>query len=202
MHTANRHALKEWAVVCAAIAEGCQSLLLRKGGLRERGGRFRCDHAEFWLFPTRFHQDPGELVDDARPLLSRVQSQIPAEGIVPLNVYIEVEDVAWLDEPAALSALAETHILSQKTVEQRFRYRRAGLALMVIRAYALDKPLEIDDIAEYAGCHSWVELDQALPTSGLRPVLDEAQHSQRLRSIRQILQNHKVRLDGWETVDE
>ena len=45
-------ALKEWAVICRALAEGRQSLLLRKGGIAEAGGAFQVEQPRFWLLPT------------------------------------------------------------------------------------------------------------------------------------------------------
>jgi hypothetical protein len=38
-------ALKEWAVICQALAEGRQTILLRKGGIAEPGGAFRVEHS-------------------------------------------------------------------------------------------------------------------------------------------------------------
>ncbi len=45
MTTENSIAMKEWAAVCLALAEGRQSLLLRKGGIAEGSGGFRMEHA-------------------------------------------------------------------------------------------------------------------------------------------------------------
>jgi len=56
MLPSNAMAFKEWAVVCAALGSGQQSLILRKGGIHEGRGGFRVAHPEFWLFPTGFHQ--------------------------------------------------------------------------------------------------------------------------------------------------
>ena len=36
-----KDAFKEWAVICRALAEGRQALILRKGGIAEAGGDFR-----------------------------------------------------------------------------------------------------------------------------------------------------------------
>ncbi len=51
-------AFKEWSGVCDALADGRQSILLRKGGIREEpgAGRFVPEHREFWLYPTGVHQ--------------------------------------------------------------------------------------------------------------------------------------------------
>src|SRR5690606_13104622 len=62
---------KEWAAVCAAIAAGRQTVLLRKGGIQERDTIFEPDHRAFWLLPTRFHQSPEELTPDATEWIAR-----------------------------------------------------------------------------------------------------------------------------------
>jgi hypothetical protein len=49
-------ALKEWAVVCKALEEGRQVLLLRKGGIMEYKQGFEVKHDKFLLFPTFEHQ--------------------------------------------------------------------------------------------------------------------------------------------------
>ena len=48
-------AFKEWQVVCEALADGRQSILLRKGGIHEGRSGFSFAHDAFFLFPTRFH---------------------------------------------------------------------------------------------------------------------------------------------------
>ena len=48
-------ALKEWAPTCAAIAAGQQTILLRKGGIKEP--MFKPIARDFLLFPTSFHTD-------------------------------------------------------------------------------------------------------------------------------------------------
>ena len=47
---------KEWALVCAALGEGRQSVIIRKGGLAEGRDGFAFQHREFFLFPTFFHE--------------------------------------------------------------------------------------------------------------------------------------------------
>ena len=50
------YAFKEWDVICRALADGKQALILRKGGIAEEGGVFRPEHTRFWLYPTYLHQ--------------------------------------------------------------------------------------------------------------------------------------------------
>ena len=49
-------ALKEWSVVCRALEDGRQVVLLRKGGVLEYRQGFEIKHESFWLYPTLEHQ--------------------------------------------------------------------------------------------------------------------------------------------------
>jgi hypothetical protein len=183
MHTSCSVALKEWAVVCAALAAGRQSILLRAGGIAEGRDGFAVDHSEFWLFPTRFHQTSDELVDDAGPLLEEVAHARPPDGIIRLSLYARLASIHRLSDPGQLDRLEGLHILDPDTVRSRFAYRRPGLFVLTLRVYRRDSPLEIVDAPQFAGCHSWVELEQPLSTDGLQPVLDEDGFAERLQMI-------------------
>src|SRR6476619_7415983 len=102
MRPTNRFAFKEWAVTCAALAAGRQSLLVRKGGIHERGGRFDVEHDEFWLFPTRFHQNRAEIRDEAAAFLESAAGSAPPAGVVRLSLYAVIEGVVEIREPSAL----------------------------------------------------------------------------------------------------
>ncbi len=47
-----RPAFKEWEGIVAALGQGAQTILLRKGGIAEGRAGFRPEHDKFWLFPT------------------------------------------------------------------------------------------------------------------------------------------------------
>ena len=63
-------AFKEWAVICEALGEGRQVLILRKGGIAEARGEFTIEHRRFWLFPTYVHQQSSGIKPEAVPLLN------------------------------------------------------------------------------------------------------------------------------------
>ena len=155
-------ALKEWAVVCEAIARGRQSLLLRKGGVAEGPAGFRFEHARFWLFPTRFHATAEQLTPAGADLLPELE-HVPA-GEVRLRLLCEVRKVWRVDKAADLDALAGRHILSPATVLSRFEYREPGLFVAEIEVVPSSLEHRIVDAPRFAGCHSWVELDSPLPT--------------------------------------
>jgi hypothetical protein len=173
MQTASNVAFKEWAVVCAALASGRQTIILRKGGIEEGREGFRVQHREFWLLPTRFHQAASQLVPDAEPLWCQVQESPPPPGTFVVDLYALVQQVIEVRDTAVLKRLNGLHILSQETLEQRFRYRHPGLFILVVRTYRLPRPYIVSDSPYIAGCKSWVELPAEYMTTGAKPVLDD-----------------------------
>lgn len=184
MLAANRFAFKEWAVVCEALLRGRQSLILRKGGIHEGRDGFHVEHREFWLFPTRFHQQPGEIVEEARPLIAEAAARQPANGEIQLQQYALVENVIHIEDEAVLTSLAGLHVWSDETVSQRFHYRRPGLFALVVRMYSKPEPVVIPESPHFAGCRSWVDLPEELPTAGLQPVLGEQEFAAQRERIR------------------
>ena len=176
----NRFALKEWAVVCAALAAGRQSVLLRKGGIQEGPDGFRPDHDQFWLMPTQFHQSADELTPTGADLLHDVEVTRPAEGIVRLDLYACVEGVFRVETESELSTLDALHILAPKTVRDRFHYRTPGLWVLPVRVFRRAELFELTESPHFAGCKSWVDLRNKLPTSGLKPVLAEAEFEEKV----------------------
>ena len=186
MQLETRFAFKEWAVVCAALASGRQTLILRKGGIHEGHEGFRVEHREFWLFPTGFHQQRNEVIPDVWPLLDELQTRGEPRGH-ELELYAVVEDVQQVLDRSALARLSGRHVWSESTVEQRFHYRSPGLFALTVRVYRQPTPVEIADSPHIAGCKSWVDLPTALPTSGLQSVLDDATFDRQRREIQQLL---------------
>lgn len=178
MHVEAEVALKEWAVVCAALADGRQSVLLRKGGIREkaRDGRFAAEHRRFVLLPTYFHaQDSGR----ARDLVPEVRDMLTADpdpGRHHIELYAEVTGLWHIDALPPLRALAGRHVLSDDCVAERFAYRGPGLWVLSLRTYRLDRPTVLADRPGYAGCVSWVDLDEAVRGEAT-PVVTDEQHA-------------------------
>jgi hypothetical protein len=170
-----QHALKEWAVICRALAEGRQALLIRKGGIAESGGEFEVEHPRFWLFSTYVHQQNAGIVPEAASLLEQVEADRPPPGTLRLTHFAEAVGIHHIRELADAWKLAGMHCWSHETVQSRFEYRQPGLFILAVRVYRAPQVFDLPDTAEYAGCRSWVELDRALPTGGAMPVLtDEA----------------------------
>jgi hypothetical protein len=183
MQSTNNIAFKEWAVVCASLGTGRQTIILRKGGIDEGRDGFRVQHNEFWLLPTRFHQEASQLTLDALPLWRKVAAESPPAGKFRIHLYAVVHDVLEFGELAKIHRLAGEHILSAATVEQRFHYRRPGLFVLVVRAYRAPAAFEIDESPYIAGCKSWVELPAGHSTIGAQAVLDAGEFTRRSQAI-------------------
>jgi len=183
----NRIAFKEWAVVCAALELGRQTLILRKGGLREGREGFRVQHRDFWLFPTRFHQQPEELAADSLPLWEQVLATRPGDDLIPIRQYAVVHDVLRIEDAALLAGLHGLTILSPATIAARFGYREPGLFVLPVRVYRLDRPIEISNSPHYAGCRTWVDLETELSTNTAQPVLGDQEAARRFKEIRRAI---------------
>jgi hypothetical protein len=168
-------AFKEWAVICAAIAAGRQSLILRKGGIAEEGGVFRPEYSEFLLYPTYFHAHRDGIKPEFLPLLEEAEAAKPPAGTVRFTHFVRVESVAHVTNLDAALSLDSLHAWTPDVVRQRFHYRAPGLFVLVVRAFRLARPAEVVERPEYAGCKTWVSLDAPVDTAGAEPVLpDEA----------------------------
>ena len=170
-----RHAFKEWAVICRALAEGRQALILRKGGIEEAGGAFRVEQTRFWLYPTWGHQQRDGIKPEASPLLEQAETDRPPPGLLRLSHFAEVTGVYHVHNLAGALAIGALHLWSMETVQARFAYRWPGLYVLPVRIWKAAQVHELPEAPAYAGCKSWVELEQDLPTEEAAPVLaDEA----------------------------
>ncbi len=179
-------AFKEWAGVCHALEQGVQSIILRKGGIREGPGPgvFVPDHAEFWLYPTTVHQAQQGL------RIAGTMSPSPTDGAggsVPIRALARVEIIGYVRDETLLPALEEFHVLTEETVRHRFHYRTRGLWVLGVRIWRRDPGYAIIATPDHAGCKTWVPLDTALSTSDLSPVLDDRDWSDRLRRLTGLL---------------
>jgi hypothetical protein len=178
-------ALKEWAILCRALGDGRQILLIRKGGIEEVKDGFQVAHRDFWLFPTYVHQQAADLVPAVRAEFEAVQAAQPPPGIVEIQLYAAVEDVVRVTDVKSLRALEDLHILSWDCAASRFHYRnRPGVHVLAVRVYRRPKAYRLQASPWYDGCVSWVDLDEPLVTEGCVPVLPDADFGARLADLR------------------
>ncbi len=166
-------AFKEWAAICRALAEGRQSLILRKGGIAEEGGQFRPEHDRFLLYPTHFHeQHRVGIKPNLLPMLETVEREKPSAGTIRFTHFAEVVEVFQVLEVEKALALNELHGWTAEEVTKRFHYRKPGLFVLAVRVFRLPLSIERAERPEYAGCKSWVALEEAISIEGASAVLD------------------------------
>jgi hypothetical protein len=177
-------ALKEWAIVCRALTDGRQIVLIRKGGILEVKDGFEVTHRNFWLFPTFVHQKTTDLVPAVHEEFRTSQAVQPPPGVLPVQLHATVTDAIQVGDLERLRRLEGRHILSWDCVASRFHYRnKPGVYLLVVRVHRRPEPVQLENRPWYDGCVSWVELDQPLSPRGCVPVLADAEFAVRRADI-------------------
>ncbi len=177
-------AFKEWKVICEALMEGRQTLILRKGGIHEASFTFQ--HRQFWLFPTHFHAQ-GEAVktDFCEPL---PEWQVGDE--IQLDAFAELVETVELKDWKKIEALKEHHIWTEETLRQRFEWEGRGMSegslhLAVVRVSRLKEPLMLSYEKKYGGCRSWVDLPiESYQGMLSNPVLSDIEFEEKHAQIR------------------
>ena len=174
-------ALKEWASVCHALETGRQMLLLRKGGIHESAGEFTLEHSVFLLLPTYLHQNIQMLKPSEHAAFAPMSAE-PER--ITLSGFGVATDIIRLGSRRQMDALDDQHIWTPPLIDMRFGYRPENpLYLLLVRAYALSRPVTIDNTPNYAGCKSWVPLTQTIDTAGTAPSIAQADYERRKEYI-------------------
>ena len=171
---AERTALKEWAVLCDALAKGEIVAMVRKGGIREQRAGFSVRHDRFLLYPTFFHEKRAQLQPRFAHRLDGSAPARPPDGIIRIAHVAEVVAVWHVTELERLRAIEPMHGLAWAAVVSRFEYRnRPEVRVVAVRVSALPEVHEIPETRRYQGCVSWVALDVPIDVAGARPVIAE-----------------------------
>ncbi len=174
-------ALKEWAVVCRALEQGRQAVLLRKGGIHESAGEFDLENRAFLLFPTYLHQSLTMLKPTEHAGFE-LRSTEPEQ--VSIRAAGEVTNIVRLQSRQQVDAIDDEHVWAAPLIDMRFNYRPDNpLYLLLVRVYRLEEPLALPNIPAYAGCKSWVPLDQPVDLQAATPIHDDAAYDLRRTSI-------------------
>lgn len=177
---------KDWALVCAALGSGRQSIILRKGGIAEGRDGFRFKHERFFLFPTQYHQQAEMVRADELPGLYPAPAA-PA-GTVEVRYFFALDFAVWVDRWALLGALAPFHVWKEEVIRNRFDYDEpAGVQCAFGRVFRLDTPWTFPDRPGYGGCRSWVNLPPPPANLGATPVLADDAHAARAAAVRAAL---------------
>jgi hypothetical protein len=173
--------LKEWATVCSALGEGRQIVLLRKGGIYESGGEFEIEHRQFLLFPTYLHQNAEMLKEPLRAGLARVSAE-PEK--IQISLAGQITHIVAMKSRDVMDRLDDEHIWSPKLIDMRFNYRPENpLYLLLVRVFRLPEAVTIANTPAYAGCKSWVPLEEKIGLGASKAALEDAQYSHRRETI-------------------
>ena len=161
-------ALKEWAIVCKALEEGRQVLLLRKGGITEYRQGFKIKHNKFLLFPTFEHQSKEYIQPDYIDNLDIIlQHQLTDpyrptanSGRNKLTLYAKVIDVKEVGDKSIIRKLEKYHIWNDRYINLRMDYNpKKPISVLLLRVYKMNNPIEVDIKPEWAGCRSWLSIE-------------------------------------------
>jgi hypothetical protein len=178
-------ALKEWAVVCRALEEGRQVVLLRKGGILEYRQGFEVKHDKFLLFPTFEHQSKDHLQADYANKLDEVLKDDPVGGSNRLTSYAEVVNIKEMTDRAAIKMLSKYHVWNESYVNARMDYNaKKPMSVILLRVFKLDKPILVDTKPEWAGCKSWIPLD--MDATG-KPAMDDSRFNKIASEVKEVL---------------
>jgi len=193
--TACTTALKEWNVAIEALHRGEQTILLRKGGIREP--LFKPPGTEFFLFPTAFHSEAQLLKPGMEERYAEAMALEPKQlAVLPLTTFVQVTGAWQTEDTGLLTALDDLHIWTPAFVEARLKWRaRQPLTLLELRAWRLPQPLQLQIAAgDFWGCFSFVDLAPGLDSTetarqlaGAQPALSDAEFAQRQKVLRERL---------------
>ena len=152
---------KEWQVVCDALASGRQSILLRKGGIHEGREGFSFAHESFFLFPTRFHAQGGQVREGEVTPMPEWQ---PGDEI-RITHHAEALWAVTLTDWQDVAGLEALHIYTEATVHDRFDWEGKGMAsgsihVALVRVRRLAEPWTLPYEAGFGGCRSWIKLPE------------------------------------------
>ena len=120
-----------------ALLDGRQTLLLRKGGIREQ--RFDVRGDRFVLFPTVAHSHVERVRPEHRDALEAADPDVRDDGTFVVRCGVTLVDVVDVVRPAGLGALEDLHIWTASSVQaDRLDFRpKLPLQALVVRAVEL-----------------------------------------------------------------
>jgi hypothetical protein len=192
METVTAQALKEWNIAIQALELGETIMLLRKGGIREQGGKFKVDQEKILLYPTFEHQQPSLLKPEYADLVQPVPSGWHPET-VKISSFAEITDIlSWKSsqEESLIHSLTNFHIWNEIFVRDRLQFKpHQPLYILLLRTYKLSQVYNIPYHPSYSGCRSWIDLQEPISLENRVPVLTQDDYDHQVSTIYQILQS-------------
>ena len=173
-------AFKEWAIICETLGAGGQSIILRKGGIHEGRDGFSFKYAEFFLFPTLFHE---QITRTSLPPATPIPAGTPGE--IGIRHFARLEWTATITNLETALSLQPFHVWNQDVVRERVAYDEApGLHLAFLRVFRCEPGWAFLDEPKYGGCRSWVTIPDAPKEVELIPALTDDEHQRRSAALK------------------
>jgi CDP-diacylglycerol--glycerol-3-phosphate 3-phosphatidyltransferase len=181
-------AFKEWEGIVAALGQGAQILILRKGGIAEGRAGFELRHDKFWLFPTQFHQQWERTRPELRRFLPALAENKAAPKEIALSYFAEVTDTVYLSAWSQVERLRDAHFWTDEILRERFGYddrpgMKEGLHLFILRVHRVNLPHRLAPSPAYEGCKSWIDVPADWTTDIAVPVVPEEEFTTRRSRI-------------------
>ena len=145
---------------------------------------FELKHKVFFLFPTFEHQSIDSIQNEYREELEVLKQQQQqqkdntqslnqndnntsneknskvTQDIINISTFVEITHFIEINDISKLEKLEKYHIWNLDYVKMRFNYNpKKPLYLLMLRAYKLNEPIEIQNKPEWSGCKSWIQFD-------------------------------------------
>jgi hypothetical protein len=146
---------KELASVCQAIAQGRQTILLRKAGIRESTHESAFQPKSFYLLPTHYHEKGPK----------------PPSQDFPISLRVEVVRSGDLIHWAQIEKLLPFTAYDPKTIREHFDSRDEKLLHFAqIQSFTLSPVWNLPHSPALSGCRSWFELPPPPPNLTESPI--------------------------------
>lgn len=179
-----RIAFKEWAIVVDALGAGEQILIFRKGGIREGRRGFQVEHSDFLLYPTWQHQQQDLVLPAWQARYAELISNPLPAAEVRLDYLAQVVSWRRLEAIDVVQRLRGQHILRDEVVAQRFEWGKdKNIFVLAVRVFRIEPPVLVPVLPGYAGCKSWVDLEQDLQVNDATPVLSKEAFNAKLNQF-------------------
>ncbi|MBM3897942.1 MAG: DUF1802 family protein [Thaumarchaeota archaeon] len=182
--------LKEWAIVITALDRGEQVILLRKGGIAEKG--FDIKGKIFLFYPTYFHEMNKHVVAKYQDLLQETSADVKEEAVTITNWAILDEVILTKDLDAVLK-FSDHYVYEASYLKNRFDWlSEKPMNVLFTRVYRLGQPIVIPVMGYYRGCKSWVDLVEHIKLENSAPVLNDEEFEARKKEIKALLYTSKI----------
>jgi hypothetical protein len=168
-------------------------MIIRKGGIRETGNRFKIPHPSFLLSATYEHQQYELLKEQYARTNTDPSHHKPNPNILVFNSFATVEAAFLVSDPTILRSISPFHIWSDAYAERRLRWRPTqSLTVMILRVYTLLQAHSAPMLPEYRGCKSWLELRDPIGLGEMKPALPNDVFAETTKKIRNAVSEYEV----------